>query len=193
MHFQAGCAPFLSPSFQIWSAKVISHEKAGGRIPPSSGCPEARLKSNLSKLFKLLHRFPGIFYATHPSEAAVDSTFHRAQTAALSHSSRNLQRQTHVSCWVDLVWLSNGGHASSDYQTSENRGVISIKSVSFRFCVMLELEQWIKPDWGKTTEGRHRGSEGRCLLSDALESQADYFPFSLMEVTVTLPSGSRWL
>lgn len=145
--------------------------------------------------FKHLHRFPGRFYATHPSEAAVDSMFRRAQSTALADNSRNLQRQTHVSCWVDLVCWSNGGHASSKYQTSENRGIISIKPVSFRFCVMLELEQCIKK-----TGGRHRrkapGSEGSCRLADALESQADYFnlsfPFSLMEVTVTLLSGSRW-
>lgn len=101
--------------------------------------------------FKHLHRFPGRFYATHPSEAAVDSMFRRAQSTALADNSRNLQRQTHVSCWVDLVCWSNGGHASSKYQTSENRGVISIKSVSFRFCVMLELKQCIKK-----TGGRHR-------------------------------------
>lgn len=35
--------------------------------------------------------------ATYPSEAAVDSTFHGMQRVALSHDSRDLQRQPRVS------------------------------------------------------------------------------------------------
>lgn len=62
---------------------------------------------------------------------------------------------------------------------------------------MLELEQKNKKAGGRPQKEAREAAKERCLLSDFLGSQADYFNLSflcsLMEVTVTLLLSSQWL